>query len=263
MLRATPGLKVEDTEKSFKIEDGENTPPLPLSRETSPDADHILDFGQPPRSSIETVSLSNVLATSYAATNLSRFVSYILRQTDKDIADLLSKLAKNQIQFTFELGAAPINLEYFQEISAFATKKYNELKVNELERSFGFQDALDAIFALGVNQAAAFANDLVKLNKHAKALSEREINADVANLRLNIKNIAAHIKTKVGNKFPARPQQQKATTSAPSAAPQAAGAFFQPASTSSPVVVNESVAAPQVSATTTSSYSLSTIKYTS
>jgi hypothetical protein len=245
----------------IEIEDGAETPPPARSPLASYDEDHILVFDQTPRrSSIETVILSNVLATSYAATNLSRFLSYVLRQTDKDILNLLSKLAKNQIQFTFALGTAPITLEYFQAISAIATKKYNTLTVNELERSFGFEDELDAIFALGVNQATAFANDFVKLNKHAKALSEREINADVANLRLNIKNIAADIKSKVDKSFTARPAPQKATTFAAAAVPQTSDAFFQPASKPS-VVASESVVLPQFtdSATAASSSTVDTL----
>jgi hypothetical protein len=245
MLRATT--------PSVTIEDGELTPPVSPSK--SYDEDHMLPLGQSTRPLMETVGLSSVLATSASVTNLSRFLSYVLRMNDKDIAGLLSKLAKNQIQFTFQMGSAPINLKYFQDISAYSTKELTTLGFEELAQSFGFQDDLEVILEQGVDFAAAFANDFIKLNNQAKALSEREINSDVANLRMYIKNIAACIKREVEKKFPGYTEQKSATKFAASAAPKPAGTFFQ---AGTPPVA-ENAQAPERSATPIASSSAASL----
>jgi len=145
-----------------EIEDGELTPTPSSSPLSSYPADNILLFDEQKRQQIETVNLDVEPTTIKSATIIPNFLAYLRSFKERnDIFNILTKLANNQVQFTFQSGAAVINLQYFQEISTYATQKLVDLSSSTLDKSFVFQDELEKIFESGKNHAINFANNFI------------------------------------------------------------------------------------------------------
>ncbi len=188
---------------SVAIEDGELTPPpspLPFYPE-----DNILYFDERQPEPMEAVNLDDQPTTLASATIIPNFLAYVHSHPDKnDIFNILTKLANNQIQFTYQGGTSVVDLHYIQEISMCSTRQKIELTVSALETSFTFQDELDNIYKRGNRHSVQFANDFAKLNNHTKSLFEHDPNETIINLRKHIENIAMHLKREVEKKFPSQ-----------------------------------------------------------
>jgi hypothetical protein len=186
---------------AYEIEDGELTPPpVSLSLPFYPE-DNVLLFDEVKQHQIETVNLDAEPTTSKLATLIQNFLAYIFQsERSNAIFTILTKFANNEIQFTFQDGSAVINLQYFQEMSAYATQNF--LSSAALEKAFVFDDDLEKIFSSGRIFSINFTNKFIGLNNQMKLLVEHNSTEAICNLRASVKNISMHIRRAVEKQFP-------------------------------------------------------------